>query len=113
MKEPGSDPRYRHARWLRMRARQLQRQVLCAYCLLGVCAHSKQIVHGRKDADCNPMECLTLATVVDHITPHRGDSLLFWNFQNLQSLCHTCHASVKQMQENRPGSVSDDGYEKA
>lgn len=33
----------------------------------------------------------TRATVVDHITPHRGDWGLFTNRGNLQSLCKRCH----------------------
>ncbi len=106
-----SDPRYRTTRWLRMRKQQLAREVLCKYCLLGVCQHTKQLVKGRKDAEGNPMECLTLATVADHIEPHRGDGIKFWNFRNLQSLCATCHSSFKQMMENRPaGEVDHDGY---
>lgn len=32
-----------------------------------------------------------LATVVDHITPHRGDPKLFWRRSNWQGLCETCH----------------------
>lgn len=31
------------------------------------------------------------ATVVDHITPHRGDRRLFWDPHNHQPLCATCH----------------------
>lgn len=34
---------------------------------------------------------LTKATVVDHITPHRGDQDLFWNQANWQALCKSCH----------------------
>lgn len=33
----------------------------------------------------------TLATVVDHIEPHRGDDTLFWDVDNWQALCATCH----------------------
>lgn len=33
-----------------------------------------------------------LATDVDHIVPHKGDPNLFWNPNNWQSLCHTCHS---------------------
>ena len=33
------------------------------------------------------------ANVVDHIKPHRGDSALFWNTENWQSLCDKCHNS--------------------
>ena len=31
------------------------------------------------------------ATVVDHIVPHRGDQKLFWDQNNWQSLCKSCH----------------------
>ena len=33
----------------------------------------------------------TWASVVDHITPHRGDWAKFIDPTNLQSLCKTCH----------------------
>lgn len=42
----------------------------------------------------------TAATVVDHITPHKGDMTLFWDRANWQPLCKPCHDSVKQKQEN-------------
>jgi 5-methylcytosine-specific restriction endonuclease McrA len=41
----------------------------------------------------------TVATVVDHITPHRGDKRLFWLCANWQPLCTPCHNSAKQRQE--------------
>lgn len=31
------------------------------------------------------------ATVVDHITPHRGDDDLMWDRKNWQCLCKECH----------------------
>lgn len=31
------------------------------------------------------------ATVVDHIKPHRGDKVLFWDHDNWQALCKPCH----------------------
>ena len=39
------------------------------------------------------------AEVVDHITPHRGDSAVFWDKANWQSLCKRCHDSAKQAEE--------------
>ena len=33
----------------------------------------------------------TKATVVDHITPHRGNKKLFWDPENWQALCKPCH----------------------
>lgn len=39
------------------------------------------------------------ATVADHITPHRGDHTLFFDYENTQSLCDHCHSSAKQSEE--------------
>lgn len=36
----------------------------------------------------------TIANVVDHATPHKGDVKLFMDANNLKSLCLSCH-SVK------------------
>lgn len=34
----------------------------------------------------------TIATVVDHVRPHRGDERLFWDVgQNWQAHCADCH----------------------
>jgi len=35
----------------------------------------------------------TLAYAVDHVVPHRGDLGLFWDQNNWQSLCASCHAA--------------------
>ncbi|KWR80342.1 HNH endonuclease [Cupriavidus metallidurans] len=34
---------------------------------------------------------VVLATVVDHIVPHKGDQRLFWSRSNWQPLCKACH----------------------
>lgn len=39
--------------------------------------------------------------VVDHIRPHRGDPVLFWDENNWQALCKFCHDSRKQRVEPR------------
>ena len=31
------------------------------------------------------------ATVTDHVVPHKGDPILFWNESNWQALCKRCH----------------------
>ena len=31
------------------------------------------------------------ASVVDHIVPHKGDKVLFWEHDNWQALCKPCH----------------------
>ena len=38
--------------------------------------------------------------VVDHIRPHRGDPVLFWDENNWQALCKFCHDSRKQRVEH-------------
>lgn len=68
-------------KWQKARARFLQANPLCCFCER----------RGR----------ITVATVVDHITPHRGDQELFWDINNWQPLCAPCHNSIKQGQENQ------------
>ena len=61
----------------------------------------------RAYLDENPLcvECkkggqVVAATQVDHIVDHKGDATLFWDQDNWQSLCHSCH-SRKTARENR------------
>jgi 5-methylcytosine-specific restriction protein A len=42
----------------------------------------------------------TAATIVDHARPHRGDSRLFFDPENLVSLCKPHHDTTKQRQEH-------------
>jgi 5-methylcytosine-specific restriction protein A len=67
--------------WQKFRDRWLKEHPLCAYCL-------------RTNRT-------TTATLVDHIIPHRGDMELFWRDGNHQSLCDSCHSSIKQREEKR------------
>lgn len=46
------------------------------------------------------------ATVVDHIKPHQGDPVLFWDRKNWQSLCKPHHDGDKQALE-RSGRVRE------
>lgn len=75
-------------KWQKYRLSFLQRNPLCVYCL----------EQGR----------VTEAKVVDHIEPHRGDQDLFWNTDNHQSLCMSCHSSIKQREE--AGSKNSTAY---
>ena len=70
---------YSTAAWYKLRARQLRNSPFCVYCA--------EAGH------------LTAATVADHIIPHRGSELLFYDAKNLQSLCKQCHDSAKQQLE--------------
>lgn len=42
------------------------------------------------------------ATVVDHIVPHRGDSVLMWSESNWQALCKHCHDVKTGNEDSRP-----------
>lgn len=42
----------------------------------------------------------TAATVVDHITPHKGNQRLMWDQSNWQPLCEHCHNSSKRTEES-------------
>lgn len=59
------------SRWRKARAWFLNAHPLCVMCLEN--------------------ERLEQATVVDHIVPHRGDQILFWDESNWQPLCKKCH----------------------
>lgn len=48
--------------------------------------------------------CGGRATIADHIVPHRGNPDLFYNEDNLQPMCQSCH-SKKTLREN--GFFSD------
>jgi 5-methylcytosine-specific restriction protein A len=40
---------------------------------------------------CKQENQIAPSDVVDHIVPHRGDRKLFWDSENHQALCNTCH----------------------
>ena len=42
------------------------------------------------------------ATDVDHIRPHRGDSILFWDQNNWQALCKRCHDKKTATEDMNP-----------
>jgi 5-methylcytosine-specific restriction protein A len=70
-KRGSSGQRLYDYRWQQARAHFLDRHPLCQLC------HAE----GR----------ITAATAVDHRTPHRGNSRLFWDETNWQALCERCH----------------------
>lgn len=74
-------PLYNRKEWHRLRTAQLRDEPLCRMCQSA----------GQVGA----------ASVVDHITPHKGDEELFFDRGNLQSLCKTHHDSAKQKAESR------------
>jgi 5-methylcytosine-specific restriction protein A len=72
---------YRTARWRAIRARKRRENPLCVECL--------QEAPRRVRA----------WTELDHITPHRGDPVLFWQYENLQGLCDEHHGQKTQRGE--------------
>jgi len=74
-----SDKRYHSQRWRKAAKFFLSVNALCVFC--------ERV--GR----------IKPATIVDHITPHRGDDNLFWDQSNWQALCATCHSRHKQIKE--------------
>lgn len=77
-------------RWRKARAGYLRVHPLCV-------AH---LANGR----------VVVATVLDHIVPHKGDMALFWDSSNWQPLCEWCHRVLKSRLEraflNNSGSVT-------
>lgn len=83
---------YKRSRWLKMREQHLMQSPLCVYCL--------------EVGDVEP------ATICDHRTPHRGSEDLFWDTDNLMSLCKPCHDRIKQREERGEKVIrfGADGY---
>jgi 5-methylcytosine-specific restriction protein A len=67
--------------WQKARAEHLYNNPLCVMC------EAEGIVR--------------IATVVDHMDPHRGNQEVFWNRARWQSLCAHHHSSTKQRDEKR------------
>jgi 5-methylcytosine-specific restriction protein A len=78
------EPRYHTTRWRELRLNVLQCSPLCA--------------------TCEQLGLITLAQMVDHIKPVRlgGE---FWDVNNLQPLCNSCHA-VKSAKEGKANGNS-------
>ena len=78
MRKDATQRGYDH-KWRSARVRHLKKHPLCEYC--------------KRDGH------VIAATVVDHVIPHKGNKGLFWDKSNWQSLCTSCHSSVKQREE--------------
>lgn len=56
-------------------------------------------IHKRKEPYCK--ECGTpYNLMVDHIEPHNGDIDLFFNENNLQTMCRSCHNRKTSKERN-------------
>ena len=67
---------YQSAAWKRLRQYKLSKNPLCELC-------------EKKDPP-----RFTPATIVHHKKDHNGDTLLFYSYENLQSLCEICHNTL-------------------
>jgi 5-methylcytosine-specific restriction protein A len=54
-------------------------------------------------AECERVGRFTVATVVDHVIPHKGHPDLFWNESNWQALCKPCHDRKTARSDGRFG----------
>lgn len=70
---------YSSRRWRILRTKWLSLHPFCVRC----------IVNGN----------VVIATIADHIRPHKGDTKLFYDTDNLQSLCKRCH-DIKTAKED-------------
>lgn len=75
-------------RWDKASRGHRRNHPLCAYCAL---------VDEVKAAD-----------LVDHLYPHKGDQVLFWNRTYWVSSCSTCHDGFKQRTERKGQMALDD-----
>lgn len=75
---------YKSARWQQVRERVFTRDLFG--CQMLACG---KVISNRRQLVC------------DHIRPHRGDPALFWDEDNLQTLCKPCHDGAKQSAERR------------
>lgn len=55
-------------------------------------------------ARCEALGRVRFAVVTDHVTPHKGDALLFWDSSNHQSLCKRCHDRKTRLEDGGFGS---------
>jgi 5-methylcytosine-specific restriction enzyme A len=53
---------------------------------------------------CKDRGHLKLAEEVDHIVPHKGDPVLFWDTRNWQGLCKHDHQTIKARIERSDAS---------
>lgn len=66
-----------------------------------------------KDPDRRHAGVYRLATDVDHIVPHRGDQVLFWDRSNWQGLCHDCHSFKTAREDGGFGRMGVGGGSKS
>jgi 5-methylcytosine-specific restriction enzyme A len=85
------DKFYKTSRWQKARAIQLAAYPVCSRC-------------ERKGVS-------ELANVVNHITPHKGDLVKFYNTANFESVCKPCHdGDIQREERSRFKLIGIDGW---
>lgn len=79
--------------WRKLRATILRQRPLCA--------------------ECEKQGKLVKAQHLDHIRPHKGDMALFYDPDNLQGLCHSCHSRKTAQEDGGFGNAPSDKPSKA
>jgi 5-methylcytosine-specific restriction protein A len=54
---------------------------------------------------CQAAGIIRASEEVDHVTPHRGNTDLFWDQSNWQALCKPCHSRKTAEEDGRWGRV--------
>lgn len=85
-KRPSWQKIYHTARWRKTRELFLQDHPFCEEC------------HRNGD--------ITLANVVDHKIPHRGNERLAWDVNNFAALCQSCHSTKTASKDGGFGNFS-------
>lgn len=67
------------SKWQKLRPHYLRKHPLCVCCLAN--------------------DETSAAEVIDHVEPHRGDMVKFWDRGNWQGLCWRCHREIKSVME--------------
>ena|SRR5690554_4960799 len=57
-------------------------------------------------ADCKSNDRVSAAEVVDHVIPHKGCEVLFWDQSNWQPLCKPCHSRKTASEDGGFGNKS-------
>lgn len=65
---------------------------------------SKAYLATHKRCKIQGPSCTERATCVDHIVPHKGDMKLFWNRENWQAACASCHSTKTASEEGGFGN---------
>lgn len=91
-RRPREDRRSAHARGYTKRWARTSKAFLTCYPLCGMRPDAKRPVMSQ----CFLEGRDTPATQTDHVIPHHGNALLFWDHDNLQALCAACGARKSQ-----------------